>query len=84
MVLTLRQFGEIEGVVICLSNAFGAPVDRDAIEDVDAILVLTRWSEFNHLPELLKNMPNTPLVIDGRRMLDKKSIPRYEGIGLQY
>lgn len=55
---------------------------EDAIENVDAVVVLTRWSEFNRLPSLLKNMPNAPLVIDGRRMLNKKSIQRYEGIGL--
>ena len=25
---------------------------------------------------------DTPLVVDGRRMFDKKAIQRYEGIGL--
>ena len=55
---------------------------EDTIKGVDAILVLTSWTEFNRLPELLKNAPNTPLVVDGRRMFDKKAIQRYEGIGL--
>lgn len=55
---------------------------EDTIESVDAILVLTSWTEFNRLPELLKNAPNAPLVVDGRRMLNKKAIQRYEGIGL--
>ncbi len=52
------------------------------IDDVQAILILTRWKEFMQLPELLKDMEEPPLVIDGRRMLDKSSIKRYDGIGL--
>lgn len=53
-----------------------------AIEEVDAVLVLTRWSEFNRLPNLLNQISNPPLVVDGRRMLDKHTIQRYEGVGL--
>jgi UDPglucose 6-dehydrogenase len=54
----------------------------DAIAGVDAILVMTRWSEFNALPEMLSGLENPPLVVDGRRMLDKSAIARYEGVGL--
>ncbi|MBD0269630.1 MAG: UDP-glucose/GDP-mannose dehydrogenase family protein [Cyanobacteria bacterium Co-bin8] len=54
----------------------------EAIEGVDAILVMTRWAEFNVLPEMLSGLDNPPLVVDGRRMLDKSSIARYEGVGL--
>ena len=54
----------------------------DTIADVDVVLLLTRWADFNALPELLKGVENQPLVIDGRRMLDKTAIQRYEGIGL--
>jgi hypothetical protein len=28
-------------------------------------------------------MPDPPLVIDGRRMLEKTALERYEGIGLK-
>ena len=52
------------------------------IEEVQAIVLLTRWEEFKIIPELLKHRDSQPLVIDGRRMLDKHSIARYEGIGL--
>jgi UDPglucose 6-dehydrogenase/GDP-mannose 6-dehydrogenase len=31
---------------------------------------------------MLENVESPPLVIDGRRMLDKSGIVRYEGIGL--
>lgn len=54
----------------------------DTIADVDVVLLLTRWNDFNALPELLKDVANQPLVIDGRRMLDKTAFQRYEGIGL--
>ena len=53
------------------------------LENVQAVLLLTRWEEFRHIPELLARLHPQPLVIDGRRMLDKRSIARYEGIGLR-
>jgi UDPglucose 6-dehydrogenase/GDP-mannose 6-dehydrogenase len=54
-----------------------------AIEGAEAIVLLTRWQEFHALPHHLKNLSPQPLVIDGRRMLDKTQIARYEGIGLR-
>jgi UDPglucose 6-dehydrogenase/GDP-mannose 6-dehydrogenase len=56
-------------------------------------VLLTRWPEFENLPRLLanghaaedkraRNGHHTPLVVDGRRMLDKQSVAHYEGIGL--
>jgi len=67
---------------------FGRAVDfRDdlaaAIEGAEAILVMTRWPEFEALPGLIADAPAPPLVIDGRRMLGKHSVPRYAGIGLK-
>jgi UDPglucose 6-dehydrogenase len=53
-----------------------------AIEDAQAILVLTRWPEFAELPTLLSRQSPQPVVIDGRRMLDKQSVEFYKGIGL--
>ena len=53
-----------------------------AITDVDAIVILTRWEDFKRLPDMLTGLSPQPLVIDGRRMLDKHSVARYEGIGL--
>jgi UDPglucose 6-dehydrogenase len=54
----------------------------ETIQDVDVILLLTRWNDFKALPELLQGAEPQPLVVDGRRMLDKTAIARYEGIGL--
>ncbi len=55
---------------------------EEAVEATEAVLVITAWEEFARLPELLAGRTNQPLVVDGRRMLDKARIERYEGIGL--
>jgi UDPglucose 6-dehydrogenase/GDP-mannose 6-dehydrogenase len=54
-----------------------------AVTDTDAVLLMTRWPEFATLPELFAGMARQPLLVDGRRMLDKASFTRYEGIGLR-
>jgi UDPglucose 6-dehydrogenase len=53
------------------------------VEDVQAVVLLTRWEEFERIPELLATLNPQAVVIDGRRMLDKHSVTRYEGIGLR-
>ena len=53
-----------------------------AIDGVQAIVIITRWSEFEGLPALISNIDPQPVVIDGRRMLSKHSVMTYEGIGL--
>lgn len=53
-----------------------------AVHGAQAVVVLTRWPEFGELPALLGAAPDPPLLVDGRRMLDRDCLPRYEGIGL--
>lgn len=53
-----------------------------AIDNVHVVILLTRWDEFNNIPALLADKDPQPLIIDGRRMLDRRSIRKYEGIGL--
>lgn len=53
----------------------------EAIQDVDAILVLTRWEEYKAVPDLLKKSDRQPLLIDGRRMFDRSAVERYLGVG---
>ncbi|MES2661643.1 MAG: UDP-glucose/GDP-mannose dehydrogenase family protein [Verrucomicrobiota bacterium] len=55
---------------------------EDAVEEADAVLLLTRWPEFSRLPEVLAGCVRQPVLIDGRRMVAKDSVERYEGIGL--
>lgn len=54
----------------------------DAVEGADAIIVVTRWKEFEALTTLVAAMKPAPLVFDGRRMLDKNAVDHYDGIGL--
>ncbi|MFN9449784.1 MAG: UDP binding domain-containing protein [Rubrivivax sp.] len=56
---------------------------EDTLTDVDAVVLLTRWPEFKGVPALLKQIGQSPLMVDGRRMLDKADFEHYEGIGLQ-
>jgi UDPglucose 6-dehydrogenase len=53
-----------------------------ALEDAEAVVLMTRWTEFDALPTLIAQRTPQPLVVDGRRMLDKHRFERYEGIGL--
>jgi UDPglucose 6-dehydrogenase len=52
---------------------------EEALAGADAVLVVTSWSEYERLPQLLGE--RAPVVVDGRRMLDPRSVPRYDGIG---
>jgi UDPglucose 6-dehydrogenase/GDP-mannose 6-dehydrogenase len=50
-----------------------------AVKGADAVVIVTRWSDYLDLPALLDDP--APLVVDGRRMLDPNSVSRYRGIG---
>ncbi len=56
---------------------------RTAMHDIDAAVIVTSWDEFQEVPQLLAGQADAPLIIDGRRILDPASVPRYEGIGRQ-
>ena len=58
-------------------------VDRlaDAVSGADALLLVTRWAEFKQLPAVLCGMSSPPLLVDGRRIVEPSSVPRYEGVG---
>ena len=55
---------------------------NEVVNGADAVLLLTRWQEFEALPTILNACEKIPLLIDGRRMLPKNCLPRYEGIGI--
>lgn len=55
---------------------------ESALQDTDAAVLVTRWDEFQRVPEIIAGMEKPPLIVDGRRMLDKRQILRYAGIGL--
>lgn len=63
----------------------GAMLTDDLIESLRAaevVVVVTRWDDYRVLPTLLDELGLSPVVVDGRRMLDKAAIATYAGIGL--
>jgi UDPglucose 6-dehydrogenase/GDP-mannose 6-dehydrogenase len=52
------------------------------LSDVDIVVLLTSWEEFEQIPELFSRLKPQPILIDGRRVLDKNSFRKYDGIGL--
>jgi UDPglucose 6-dehydrogenase/GDP-mannose 6-dehydrogenase len=82
------------GARVTAYDPVARPVDHESLKDVelagslveavaraDAILLVTRWQEFEQLPGLLRHRSPQPAVIDGRRVLDPREFERYEGIG---
>jgi UDPglucose 6-dehydrogenase len=55
---------------------------EEVLSNVDAAILVTRWDEFKKVPEILSRIRPQVLLIDGRRMLDKSTVGRYEGIGV--
>ena len=54
----------------------------EAVADADAAILVTRWEDFRALPELLSKRSPRPLLVDGRRMLERGSYAPYAGVGL--
>tara|TARA_B110000008_G_C16975054_1_gene565501 strand:- start:25 stop:1362 length:1338 start_codon:yes stop_codon:yes gene_type:complete len=55
---------------------------RDAVFHADVILVLTAWEEFKDLDIVLKENGLNPLVLDGRRFLNKTKFNKFEAVGM--
>lgn len=53
----------------------------DAVSGAEIVVLVTRWKEFDVLPELIRQNAGTALVIDGRRVLPPDAFAAYEGIG---
>jgi UDPglucose 6-dehydrogenase/GDP-mannose 6-dehydrogenase len=58
-----------------------APSLEAVLDGADAALLITRWDEFRRLPALLAALARPPILIDGRRMIERADVPRYDGIG---
>lgn len=67
----MRPFGHNKTVS---SDNLSQPIDK-----ADAVLLLTPWEDFGIGPELLVQSDPQPLFVDGRRLLAKCHIKRYEG-----
>jgi UDPglucose 6-dehydrogenase len=56
---------------------------EQAVERAQVVMLVTRWQEFERLCEVFAKLGRNPLVIDGRRALDRQRFKSYEGIGWQ-
>lgn len=54
----------------------------EALAGADTVILVTRWEDFRALPDLLAGRLPRPLLVDGRRMLDRSSYAPYAGVGL--
>jgi UDPglucose 6-dehydrogenase/GDP-mannose 6-dehydrogenase len=55
---------------------------ESALTGSDAAVLVTRWRDFEAVPELVSRLNPELLVVDGRRMLPRRAFARYEGIGV--
>lgn len=55
---------------------------ESALDQAQGVLIMTGWGQFRRIPDLLRDRDRQPVVVDGRRLLPKDSVTRYEGIGL--
>lgn len=59
--------------------AYADSVDA-CVAEADVVMLMTSWPEFAELPSILAE--RNILLIDGRRMIPRDAVDRYEGIGL--
>jgi UDPglucose 6-dehydrogenase len=52
-----------------------------ALDGAQAVVLVTRWEEFSDLAARLNQAGISPVVVDGRRLLDPANFEHYEGIG---
>lgn len=52
-----------------------------ALAGAEAIVIVTRWRDYERVPELVQALDPQPVVVDGRRMLEPRSVARYAGVG---
>jgi UDPglucose 6-dehydrogenase/GDP-mannose 6-dehydrogenase len=72
--------GELEALFDSRAHAYETL--EEAVADADALVLVTRWQEYERLPELLAAQTSPPLLVDGRRLIDRNAVARYDGIGL--
>ena len=54
---------------------------ESVIAKVEAVVITTRWDLYRQVPPLVSEINPHVLVVDGRRMLDHRTIRNYDGIG---
>lgn len=68
--------------VLKLKNITYAKSMNSAIRNADIIVILAPWPEFKNLHSEINKQKLQPLIVDGRRFLNKENFKNYIGIGL--
>lgn len=73
--------------IISHQNLQYVKTPEEALQDSDACILVTEWSEYIHIPiETFKERMRNPIVIDGRRVYNYQKFRengiKYSGIGL--
>jgi len=55
---------------------------EEAVKRAKALLLVTSWKEFEGIPQLMTRLHRHPILVDGRRQLDKQKVKNYLGVGL--
>jgi UDPglucose 6-dehydrogenase/GDP-mannose 6-dehydrogenase len=55
---------------------------EEALQEAAAVVVVTPWKEFEQVPKRIQDRKPAVVFVDGRRVFDKRSLAKYEGIGL--
>ncbi|HET9376971.1 MAG TPA: UDP-glucose/GDP-mannose dehydrogenase family protein [Chthoniobacterales bacterium] len=55
---------------------------EETVKRAKAILLVTSWKEFERVPKLMTTLRRHPILVDGRRQLDKQKVKNYLGVGL--
>jgi UDPglucose 6-dehydrogenase len=55
---------------------------EETVKRAKAILLVTSWKEFERVPKLMTTLRRHPVLVDGRRQLDKQKVKNYLGVGL--
>jgi UDPglucose 6-dehydrogenase len=55
---------------------------EETVKRANAILLVTSWKEFERVPKLMTTLHRHPVLVDGRRQLDKQKVKNYLGVGL--
>jgi len=55
---------------------------EEAVKRAKAIFLVTSWKQFERIPKLMTTLRRHPILVDGRRQLDKQKVKNYLGVGL--
>ena len=69
---TRRLLGDSVGVTDAIESA---------VRGADAVVVATAWETFNSLADVLARLGESPIVYDGRRLLDPNDFARFAAAG---